>query len=108
MKAAFARLRETLDPEDRTLLLLRIDSRMPWEEVARILSDAETPLAAAVLRKRAAALRQRFSRVKAQLREKAKQKACSKPIVDRRRARLAKPPQCEDDRGAASRTEARA
>ena len=52
--------------------LLRIDSRMPWEEVARILSDAETPLAAAVLRKRAAALRQRFSRVKAQLREKAK------------------------------------
>ena len=72
VKAAFARLRETLDPEDRTLLLLRIDSRMPWEEVARILSDAETPLAAAVLRKRAAALRQRFSRVKAQLREKAK------------------------------------
>jgi RNA polymerase sigma-70 factor, ECF subfamily len=71
IKAAFARLRETLDPEDRTLLLLRIDSRMPWEEVARILADGETPLPAVVLRRRAAALRQRFSRVKRQLRETA-------------------------------------
>lgn len=71
VKSAFARLREMLDPEDRTLLLLRVDGRMQWDEVARVMSDAQKPLPAEALRKRAAVLRQQFHRIKVQLREMA-------------------------------------
>jgi RNA polymerase sigma-70 factor, ECF subfamily len=71
VKSAFARLRETLDPEDRTLLLLRIDGRMRWDDIAQVTSDAQEPLAADALRKKAAALRQQFHRIKTHLREMA-------------------------------------
>jgi RNA polymerase sigma-70 factor (ECF subfamily) len=60
-------LGKDLDPEDRTLLLLRLDLEMPWEEIAAVLaadgSDA-TP----------AALRKRFQRLKERLAELAREK----------------------------------
>jgi RNA polymerase sigma-70 factor (ECF subfamily) len=54
------KLRESLDPEEQTLLILRVDKAMPWEDVAQVLGadgEAATP----------AALRKRFERLKEKL-----------------------------------------
>jgi RNA polymerase sigma-70 factor (ECF subfamily) len=53
-------LRASLDPEDRTLLALRIDRALEWDEVAAVLSTDASPV-------NAAALRKRFERLKAKL-----------------------------------------
>jgi len=58
-------LRAALDPEERTLLILRVDKQMPWNEVAEVLSTPESPVDAAALRKR-------FERIKAKLAEHAR------------------------------------
>jgi RNA polymerase sigma-70 factor, ECF subfamily len=55
-KDALAELRALLDPEDQTLLILRIDRDLSWHEIAAILDDPET------------ALRKRFERLKDRLR----------------------------------------
>lgn len=60
--------KEALDPDDRTLLVLRIDRNLTWREIAVVLlgeaaSEAE-------LTKRSAALRKQFERVKAELAKK--------------------------------------
>jgi RNA polymerase sigma-70 factor (ECF subfamily) len=57
-----ARLREQLSPYDQTLLILRVDRELSWEEVSRVLSDEQEPVTEEALRKR-------FERVKAKLRE---------------------------------------
>jgi RNA polymerase sigma-70 factor (ECF subfamily) len=66
-----AELRESLDPDDQALLILRIDRGLDWGDVALALSDEEvgavTPDAVA---RRAAAMRKRFERIKKQLRER--------------------------------------
>lgn len=69
-RAAFARLellREALDEDDRTLLLLRVDRRMAWRDIAAVFaSDGED------VDQLAARLRKRFERVKERLRERMK------------------------------------
>jgi RNA polymerase sigma-70 factor, ECF subfamily len=60
VKDAVARVREQLDPDDQTLLTLRIDRDLPWKEVAAIMEENE------------AALRKRFERLKVRLRELAR------------------------------------
>jgi RNA polymerase sigma-70 factor (ECF subfamily) len=65
-KSRFARLRDQLDPDDRTLLILRVDRRMGWREIAEVLGE---PTDAADLQRRAAGLRKRFERLKTTLRE---------------------------------------
>ena len=55
-----ARLRGALDPEERTLLVLRLDRELSWNEVAEVLSSDDEPLDSAAVRKR-------FERVKAKL-----------------------------------------
>lgn len=55
-----ARLRSALDPEERTLLVLRLDRELSWNEVAEVLSSEGEPLDSAAVRKR-------FERVKAKL-----------------------------------------
>lgn len=64
----YVEAKEALDPDDRTLLVLRIDRNLAWREIAVVLlgeaaSEAE-------LGKRAAALRKQFERVKAELAKK--------------------------------------
>lgn len=59
-------LLDELDPDDRTLVMLRIGEAMPWDQVATIVSDDE-PLDADVLKKESARLRKRFERVKTRL-----------------------------------------
>jgi RNA polymerase sigma-70 factor, ECF subfamily len=56
-----AKLREILDPEERTLLILRVDRALPWRDVAHVLAEdgADVPSEAA--------LRKRFERLKEKL-----------------------------------------
>lgn len=64
VKDEFRVLREELDPEEHELLLLRIERRLPWKEIARVLGAGDDELDA-----RAAMLRKRFERVKERLRK---------------------------------------
>jgi RNA polymerase sigma-70 factor (ECF subfamily) len=70
-RTALARLRDELPPDDRTLLVLRVDREMPFEELARIFLDRES-IAKEELRRESARLRQRYRIVKARLRERAR------------------------------------
>jgi RNA polymerase sigma-70 factor (ECF subfamily) len=63
-------LRDALPPEDRALLVLRVDRRLAWNDLARALHDDETtPLSAEDLKREAARLRKRFQLVKERLLE---------------------------------------
>ena len=55
-------LRETLDLDEQTLLALRIDEKLSWDDVARVMSSDGTSVDAQAVRKR-------FERLKARLRE---------------------------------------
>jgi RNA polymerase sigma-70 factor, ECF subfamily len=56
------RLRDTLDMDDQLLLALRLDEKLPWEDVARVMSSDGTPVDTQAVRKR-------FERLKARLGE---------------------------------------
>jgi RNA polymerase sigma-70 factor (ECF subfamily) len=62
-----AEVRDQLDPDDRTILILRIDRQLPWREIALIMADAE--LDGDALRRREQVLRKRFEAIKRQLRD---------------------------------------
>jgi RNA polymerase sigma-70 factor (ECF subfamily) len=66
VKDELRRLREALDPDDHALLILRVDRRLSWRDIARAMPDD-----AGDIDRRAAALRKRFERVKATLRAQA-------------------------------------
>jgi RNA polymerase sigma-70 factor (ECF subfamily) len=57
------RLRETLEPEEQTLLILRLDKELPWEEVAHVLSQGGAPVAPAALRKRFERLKEKLGKM---------------------------------------------
>jgi RNA polymerase sigma-70 factor (ECF subfamily) len=62
-----AALRAALEPDERTLLILRLDRGLSWREVAEVLAgEGEAPV-------EEAALRQRFARIKDKLEKKARQ-----------------------------------
>jgi RNA polymerase sigma-70 factor (ECF subfamily) len=64
VKDEVRRLREALDPDDHELLILRIDRKMSWREVAQAMpGDGEESVD-----RRAAVLRKRFERAKTMLR----------------------------------------
>ncbi len=65
-RSRLSALREQLDPDDRSLLILRVDRRMAWRDIAEVLADPAQPV---TLERRAAALRKRFERLKLELRE---------------------------------------
>lgn len=60
------RLRASLEPEERTLLILRLDRELTWNEVAEVLSSDGAPVDAVAARKR-------FERVKDKLAKLAKE-----------------------------------
>jgi RNA polymerase sigma-70 factor (ECF subfamily) len=62
IKDRVARLREALDAEEQTLLFLRIDQGLSWNDVAAIVSAGGEEVTVGTLRKR-------FERAKARLRE---------------------------------------
>lgn len=65
----FDLLRQQLDDDERTLLVLRLDRKLGWLEIARVLGDSDDDVTAAELTKRAAAARKRYERIKDQLRK---------------------------------------
>lgn len=67
-REAIERIRRSLDPDDRTLLILRVDRDMAWLDIARVLAGPDAELGAADLRARSARLRKRFERLKERLR----------------------------------------
>jgi RNA polymerase sigma-70 factor (ECF subfamily) len=67
-----ARLREALDPDERTLLILRLDRELSWNEVAEVLSEEGDPVDPAAARKR-------FERVKEKLGKLAREQGLLKP-----------------------------
>jgi RNA polymerase sigma-70 factor (ECF subfamily) len=76
VKDRFAQLREQLDPDDHALLILRIDRRMSWRDIARAMpgeAGGESGEPAESIDRRAATLRKRFERAKAMLKELAQE-----------------------------------
>jgi RNA polymerase sigma-70 factor (ECF subfamily) len=63
VKARFAKVREALGAEDHMLLGLRLDRKLPWNDIAKIMGSGKK----ADLARDAAALRKRFERVKEKL-----------------------------------------
>jgi RNA polymerase sigma-70 factor (ECF subfamily) len=66
VKDAMRVLRESLDPVDHEILILRLDRAMSWKDIARALAEDD---AADDITQRAAAYRKRFERAKDRLRE---------------------------------------
>jgi RNA polymerase sigma-70 factor (ECF subfamily) len=64
---AMAKLRDSLAENERTLLTLRIDRNLSWQDLARVLHDGETPPSDAELERSSAQLRKRFQRLKARI-----------------------------------------
>jgi RNA polymerase sigma-70 factor (ECF subfamily) len=69
VKQRFMELREELSPEERTLLVLRINERLPWEEIAVVQSESE--ISPAELKREAARLRKRFQLIRDRLKRMA-------------------------------------
>jgi RNA polymerase sigma-70 factor (ECF subfamily) len=71
VKDRFSELRESLDPDDRTLLTLRIDRDLPWEDVARVMLGEDAEPDPAALTRETDRLRKRFQFLKTELRRRA-------------------------------------
>jgi RNA polymerase sigma-70 factor (ECF subfamily) len=56
-------LRASLDREEQTLLILRVDKAMPWEDVAEVLRADGEPATPAALRKRFERLKEKLGRL---------------------------------------------
>ena len=65
IKDKFSKLRESLEPDEQTLLFLRVDQGLSWTDVAEIMSE-EAPVEVSALRKR-------FERAKTRLRKLAEE-----------------------------------
>lgn len=65
-KTKLQQIRDAMDPDDRTLLILRVDRKLAWRDIAVIMAegDEETDVT-----KLTARLRKRFERLKEKLRE---------------------------------------
>ena len=70
-KNRFAELRAALPPDDQALLMLRVDRRLAWTDLARVLHEEEegAPLEGKALEREAARLRKRFQLLKEKLYE---------------------------------------
>jgi RNA polymerase sigma-70 factor (ECF subfamily) len=65
-------LRDALPPEDRELLVLRVDRGLSWNEIALAMHDGEEPLVGDMLAREAQRLRKRFQLIRDKLREMAR------------------------------------
>jgi len=72
VKDRWRALREGLDPADRSLLVLRVDRDLAWNDIARVTLGSAQP-AAAELARETARLRKRFQLLKQQLRVSARE-----------------------------------
>lgn len=68
VKNKFSALRDELAPQDRDILILRVDRGLSWNEVAQVLNESEDGDKPAVT---SAGLRKRLERIKARIRARA-------------------------------------
>ena len=73
VKEKVQQIRDSLDPDDQTLLILRVDRNLAWNEVAEIMLGEDEPHTAAEIARKSAALRKRFERLKEDLKRLAKE-----------------------------------
>ncbi len=78
-KDRFAAIRATLPEEDQTLLILRVDRGLAWDDLARIMLGEEGAADPEALKKESARLRKRFQIVKEKLVELGKKAGLVKP-----------------------------
>jgi RNA polymerase sigma-70 factor (ECF subfamily) len=71
IKTGFAAIRATLDDSDRTLLVLRVDRAMSWNDVARVMIEEGDDESDEAIGRVAARMRKRFQQVKETIRERA-------------------------------------
>jgi RNA polymerase sigma-70 factor (ECF subfamily) len=71
-KSKLAAIRDALPAEDRMLLLLRVDKRLEWKELARVMLGEDGDLTDAGLTKESQRLRKRFQLLKEKLVEAGK------------------------------------
>jgi len=71
VKDKWRALRESLDPDDRTLLVLRVDRDLDWNDIALVMLSHDEA-ADAEVRREAARLRKRYHLLKDELRERAR------------------------------------
>jgi RNA polymerase sigma-70 factor, ECF subfamily len=72
VRDGFTRLRERLDTDEQSLLTLRIDRGLSWPEIALIMSNSDETPDEDKLLAMAAAVRQRFQRLKERIRRMAR------------------------------------
>ncbi|HEX3476194.1 MAG TPA: sigma factor [Kofleriaceae bacterium] len=65
-------LRRELSPEDRALLVLRVDRQLAWPDIAQVMRSERAADAAGAVTHEATRLRARFQRLKDQLRVRAR------------------------------------
>ncbi len=65
-KDRLQQIREALEPDEQSLLILRVDRNMSWGSIAEVLADPDDERSTA---QRSAALRKRFERLKERLRQ---------------------------------------
>jgi RNA polymerase sigma-70 factor, ECF subfamily len=69
-RSRFAELRDALPPDDRALLILRVDRELSWNDLARAMHEDEAaPLSGESLKRESARLRKRFQIIKEKLLE---------------------------------------
>ena len=70
VKDRFTQLREQLSQEDQTVLILRVDKKMSWSDLASVLLYADDAVEdEAALKREAARVRKRFQLIKEKLRK---------------------------------------
>jgi len=67
VKDRVAQLRESLSPEDQMLLVLRVDRKLAWLDLARVLRDESATPSNEELNRESAKLRKRFQTIKEKL-----------------------------------------
>lgn len=71
VKDEFTKLRASLDPDDQIVLILRLDKRMSWLDIAEIVGDEAARADAQALKRESARLRKRYEKLKDEIRDRA-------------------------------------
>ncbi|MEO7330555.1 MAG: hypothetical protein ABI193_18415, partial [Minicystis sp.] len=71
-KSKLAAIRDALPPEDRMLLVLRVDKRLEWKDLARVMLGEDGEVTEATLTRESQRLRKRFQLLKEKLLEAGK------------------------------------
>jgi RNA polymerase sigma-70 factor (ECF subfamily) len=71
VKSRLAELREKLSLDDQTLLILRVNRKLNWKEIAQVMIDENEEATDGAIDKVAVRLRKRFQSIKEKLREMA-------------------------------------